>query len=248
VNSGEERPPGRDTIYAGEAAADGEFRFDARVASVFADMIGRSVPGYALTLQMLAVAARRFARAGTRCYDLGCSLGASTLSIARHAPAGTLVIGVDNSPQMLERARAIIDAECLPNPVELRCEDLRCTALADASLVALNFTLQFVPPAERLPLLAAARAAIRAGGCLVLSEKLAFEDAREQELLIGLHHDFKALQGYSALEIARKRAALENVLVPETLQAHRARLREAGFRHVTVWLQCLNFVSLLAEP
>jgi tRNA (cmo5U34)-methyltransferase len=211
-------------------------------------MIARSVPGYGLTLQMLAVAARRFAVAGSGCYDLGCSLGASTLAIAHHAPPGTRVIGVDNSPDMLARAHAIIAAEHAPNPIELRCEDLRLTPLANATLVALNFTLQFVPVAERLTLLTSIRAALHPGGCLVLSEKLVFADAHQQALLTELHHDFKALQGYSTLEIARKRASLENVLVPETLQAHRARLRQAGFAQVTVWLQCLNFVSLLAEP
>lgn len=240
-------PGPRDTLYAEPRAAPAPFRFDAAVADVFADMIARSVPGYALTLQMLEVAARRFARAGTACYDLGCSLGASTLALRRHADAATRVIGIDVSAPMIERARAIARRELPGAAIEYRCEDIRAATLEPASLVALNFTLQFVPPADRAPLLARIRAALGDGGCLVLSEKLAFADAGTAELLTTLHHDFKALAGYSELEIAQKRSALENVLQPETLEVHRERLLAAGFRRVTVWLQCLNFVSLIAE-
>lgn len=237
----------RDTLYASPLAQPEPFRFDAAVADVFADMIARSVPGYALTLQMLEVAARRFARAGTACYDLGCSLGASTLAMRRHAPDDTRVVGIDASQPMIERARAIAAREPRMAGIEFRCEDIRATPFAPASLVALNFTLQFVPMDERTVLLGRIRAALVPGGCLVLSEKLAFDDPGTAELLGGLHHAFKALAGYSELEIAQKRSALENVLLPETLEAHRARLAAAGFGRVTVWLQCLNFVSLIAE-
>ena len=80
----------------------------------------------------------------------------------------------------------------------------------------------------------------------MISEKNAFDHRPTQQLLHELHHDFKALQGYSSLEIAQKREALENVLVPETLAAHHDRLITAGFTQVTLWLQCLNFASLLA--
>jgi tRNA (cmo5U34)-methyltransferase len=65
-------------------------------------------------------------------------------------------------------------------------------------------------------------------------------------LMVKLHHDFKRAQGYSDLEIANKRQALENVLVPETRDTHKARLLEAGFSHADVWFQCFNFASLVA--
>jgi tRNA (cmo5U34)-methyltransferase len=113
-------------------------------------------------------------------------------------------------------------------------------------LITLNFTLQFVPTNARAALLRRIHTGLLPGGCLVLSEKIAFDDAGTQQLLQELHHEYKALQGYSALEIARKRDALDNVLIPETLEVHRTRLHEAGFSRVTLWLQCLNFASLLA--
>jgi tRNA (cmo5U34)-methyltransferase len=236
----------RDTIYANAMEAASAFRFDARVATVFADMISRSVPGYELTLQMIAVAARLYARAGSHCYDLGCSLGASTLSMRRAAPADCRIIGIDNSPAMVERAREIIAEDSSPAAVDILCMDIEQVEFRNASLITLNFTLQFVPTTARAALLRRIYHALLPGGCLVLSEKIAFDDANTQALLQELHHEYKALQGYSALEIARKRDALDNVLIPETLTTHRTRLLEAGFSRVTLWLQCLNFASLLA--
>jgi tRNA (cmo5U34)-methyltransferase len=245
--TGTPRHGARDAVYAEAREQIAAFRFDAAVAEVFADMIARSVPGYALTLQMIAVAARQFAQPGTRCYDLGCSLGAATLAMRQNVPAGCRVIGIDNSAEMVERCRAIVATDTSPAPVEIRCEDVCEAELGDASLVTMNFTLQFVPPAGRDALLARIASGMRPGGCLILSEKLAFDDPEEQQLLHTLHHGFKQLQGYSALEVAQKRAAIENVLIPETLETHRRRLLAAGFRRVTVWLQCLNFLSLLAQ-
>ncbi len=237
---------GRDALYSTPLAEQLPFRFDASVADVFQDMISRSVPGYGLTLQMLAVAARRFAQPGSTCVDLGCSLAASTLAMRHHVPEGVHLLGVDSSPDMIGRARALVAQDRACAPIELRCADILDVSLPPTSLAALNFTLQFVPREKRAGLLARIAQAMLPGGALVLSEKLAFDDPAEQSLLTELHHAFKAQQGYSALEIAQKRNAIENVLVPESLQLHRQRLLDAGFSRVIVWLQCLNFVSLLA--
>ena len=237
---------GRDSLFSEPLATQLPFRFDAAVADVFQDMISRSVPGYGLSLQMLAVAARRFATPGSVCLDLGCSLAASTLAMRHHVPPGVTLLGIDSSAAMIERARAIVASDAANAPVELRCADIVDTPFPVASLAALNFTLQFVPMDMREALLARVAQALLPGGALVISEKIAFDDPEEQSLLAELHHGFKAQQGYSALEIAQKRNALENVLVPETLATHRARLLAAGFSRVTLWFQCLNFASLLA--
>ena len=65
-------------------------------------------------------------------------------------------------------------------------------------------------------------------------------------MLIELHHEFKRRHHYSELEISRKRQALENVLIPDEIDTHETRLRQAGFSHVGVWLRYFNFVSLVA--
>ncbi|MFZ5653743.1 MAG: carboxy-S-adenosyl-L-methionine synthase CmoA [Pseudomonadota bacterium] len=237
----------RDRLFARPLAEIAGFRFDHRVAEVFPDMIRRSVPGYETIVAMTGTLAERYAQPGTRCYDLGCSLGASTLALRQGlGDRDCTIVAVDNAPAMIERCRRILAADAGRAPVDLRTADLRELEIANASLVVLNFTLQFVPPAERAPLIRRIRAGLVPGGVLVLSEKIAFADAELDRLMIDLHHAFKRANGYSELEIAQKRAALEQVLIPETLETHRRRLREAGFAAVDVWFQCFNFASLLA--
>ena len=81
---------------------------------------------------------------------------------------------------------------------------------------------------------------------LVLSEKVVDEDPAVEGLLVKLHHEFKSANAYSDLEIARKRMALEEVLIPESTATHLERLADAGFNHRSVWLKHFNFVSILA--
>ena len=232
----------RDAIYTDNIHADG-FTFDDKVANVFSDMIKRSVPGYGQTLQMVELLAHEYAAPNTRLYDLGCSLGAATMALNRGAHGrGCEVIAIDNSPAMVEHCRENLgDA-----PVQIVCQDILDTAIENASVVVLNFVLQFVPKQERLKLLHQIMRGLNPGGILILSEKIAFDDNDENQHQIQLHEAFKRAQGYSDLEISRKRSALEHVLIPETAQAHHERLREAGFAHTYTWFQCFNFVSMIA--
>lgn len=242
------KKPGQalDRLFASEREA-GEFRFDAAVARVFPDMIRRSVPGYTTIIPMIEVITEQYARPGSHCYDLGCSLGASTLAM-RHGigDRDCILTGVDNSPAMIERCQHYIALDDHPLPVSLRCEDILDTELGNASVTTLNFTLQFVEPARRAQLMTRIADATLPGGVLILSEKIRFESEAEQAIQTQLHHEFKRANGYSDLEISQKRSALEQVLIPETLAEHRQRLTNAGFSEVMVWYQCFNFVSMLA--
>lgn len=233
-----------DLIYASPQKVSG-FIFDDKVAAVFPDMIQRSVPGYGTIIHMIGQLASRYAQADSRCYDLGCSLGAATLVMREQLDAKIKVIGVDNSEDMIARCRAALKTAAKPN-LELRCEDILSTEISRASLVILNFTLQFIAPAKRQQLVAKIYRGMLPGGILVLSEKLAFDNNHHNELMMELHHYFKRSNGYSDLEIAQKRAALENVLIPETLGTHQQRLLNTGFKHVDLWFQCFNFVSMIA--
>lgn len=237
----------KDTIYADPLREAGLFTFDENVARVFPDMIKRSVPGYTTIVAMTGLIAQRYASPGSRLYDLGCSLGASTLAMRQNLRSEDCrIVGVDNSQAMLERCRNIIDTDTHETPVDLLCANLENVVIEDASVVVLNFTLQFIPLAIRDEVIQRIYAGLRPGGVMVLSEKLTFEDPHLDELNIDLHHEFKRANGYSELEIARKRAAIENVLRPETLATHKRRIAEAGFSSCDVWFQCFNFASLVA--
>ncbi|MGO2368262.1 MAG: carboxy-S-adenosyl-L-methionine synthase CmoA [Serratia sp. (in: enterobacteria)] len=239
--------PNRDTLFSAPIAKLGDWTFDERVAEVFPDMIQRSVPGYSNIISMIGMLAERFVQPDSQVYDLGCSLGAATLSMRRNIKvAGCNIIAVDNSPAMVERCRRHIDAFRADTPVEVIEADILDIKIENASMVVLNFTLQFLEPADRLRLLEKVYLGLRPGGALVLSEKFSFEDADVGELLFNMHHDFKRANGYSELEISQKRSMLENVMLTDSVDAHKVRLKQAGFEHAEVWFQCFNFGSLIA--
>jgi len=236
-----------DTIYAQPLGELGAFAFDQTVVDVFPDMIKRSVPGYTAIINMIGNLAERYAQSGSHCYDLGCSLGAATLAMRHRIQAADCkIIGIDNSQPMIERCQQVIAADSGEVEVELVCCDLQKATMRDASVVVLNFTLQFIPREQRRNIMAQIYKALRPGGVLILSEKVKFDDVPHNELMIELYHNFKRANGYSELEIAQKRTALENVLIPETLDTHKERLRTAGFSSCDVWFQCFNFASIIA--
>lgn len=237
----------KDHIYSKSLGEIADFRFNEQVADVFSDMIGRSVPGYRSIITMIETLTEHYSQPGSTLYDLGCSLGAATLSMRRGITTeGCKIVSVDNSEAMVERCRKAIERDHNPTPVEILCTDIRDVKIHQASVVVLNFTLQFIPPDERSRLLKKIGVGMRPGGVVILSEKVRFEDDHVNGLLADIHHDFKRAHGYSDLEISQKRTALENVLIPETIATHRARLLEAGFTSVDVWFQCFNFMSMLA--
>ncbi|MAZ88135.1 MAG: carboxy-S-adenosyl-L-methionine synthase CmoA [Cellvibrionaceae bacterium] len=236
-----------DNIYANPIANLGSFQFDEQVVGVFPDMIKRSVPGYATIINMIGTLSEKYTRSGSNCYDLGCSLGAASLAMRhRIQAADTSIIGIDNSPAMIERCQMVMDADSGEIPVELRCGDIQSTDISNASVVVLNFTLQFIPVEHRHAILTKIYDGLNSGGVLILSEKVTFGDDPHDQLMINLYHDFKRANGYSDLEIAQKRSALENVLIPETLDGHRQRLKDVGFASCDVWFQCFNFASMIA--
>lgn len=246
---GKQRMNQKDRIFDSDISKMGDFVFDDRVVSVFPDMINRSVPGYGLIVPMIGMLARRYAQKGTNLYDLGCSLGAVSIAMRGAVRAdGVRILAVDNSEGMIRQLHSVLDSEdsSAGTKIELLQQDVLETPIENASVVVLNFTLQFVEPADRSRLLEKIAEGMNPGGILILSEKIRFQDAWEQELQTSWHHDFKRSQGYSELEIARKRDALENVMKPETMERHRKRLREAGFERTCLWFQGFNFVSMVA--
>ena len=252
----------RDQLYLNTKESENDstnqrFKFDERVVEVFNDMISRSVPGYQQILKMLPSLVKQLSdHQDNAChyYDLGCSLGAGMISIAKGlAEENTLnqhkLIGVDNSSAMLKQAEAVlteINSSLTNFSYELIEQDIQNIAITQARIVLMNFTLQFIPLAERDSLINNIFNGLLPGGALVLSEKIKFDHGPTQEKLTNIHHQFKADQGYSQLEIAKKRDAIENVLIPETLETHMLRLTRAGFSVVTPWIQNLQFVSILA--
>jgi len=239
----------RDEIY--KKAWPGEkvspFEFDQAVSRVFSDMISRSVPGYQQILESIGLFTRLYVKDPAVCWDLGCSLGAATLAIRRNLKsAASKVIGIDNSQAMIDRCKENLARDNSAAAVDLRLESMLEAKIQEADLVVCNFTLQFLPPGDRLEMLKKIHAGLKPGGVFILAEKICFEDASEQERFTEWHHSYKKLQGYSDLEIAQKRESLEEVLIPDTAAKHRERLEAAGFVRFSQWFSWFNFSAFIA--
>ena len=223
------------------------FQFNEQVASVFPDMIGRSVPGYHSVINMIEQLAGRYVRSNTNCYDLGCSLGEATLALENGISSNNVTINaIDNSPAMLDKCQLYLDCYKHRSLIKLKCEDIRETMIENASMVVLNYTLQFIGVNDRNALIKSIFNGMNSGAILLISEKISVSNQLVNDLFIDLHHQFKKDNGYSSLEISQKRNALENVLIPETLDTHIERLKKAGFNQINCWQQHLNFASMIA--
>ncbi|MGH1470186.1 MAG: carboxy-S-adenosyl-L-methionine synthase CmoA [Cellvibrionaceae bacterium] len=240
----------KDTLFAETLDTVARFTFDEHVVKVFPDMIQRSVPGYEAIIKMIGEMSERYAQNASNCYDLGCSLGAASLAMQQSINAKDCrIIGIDNSEAMLNNFSSLLSEQPKNQrkiPIELVHADIQHAPMSNASVVVLNFTLQFIPLSDRNELIQKIYNSLLPGGILIMSEKVCFEDEAHQNLMTELHHNFKRANGYSDLEIAQKRSAIDNVLIPETLEAHRERFRSAGFLSQDVWFQCFNFASMIA--
>lgn len=236
---------GHDRVFSEPSQYIVDFAFDEAVVDVFPDMIRRSVPGYETVIPLTGLIASQHVSPGSNVYDLGCSLGASTLAVLRQLhdiPCD--IIAVDNAPAMIARARGLVT-----DPrVHFQEADILHLEMENASVVLLNYVLQFITPEERLALLRKIRGSLLPSGCLILSEKIRFEEAESQSYYDALHLNFKRANGYSELEISQKRTALENVMIIDTVDEHLTRFEEAGFSKAEVWYRCLNWASFLVSP
>lgn len=237
----------RDNLYADSLNEVKDFTFDASVVEVFPDMIQRSVPGYSTMVSAIGKLAEQFQQPNSTVYDLGCSLGAATLSMRKYIDKPNCkIVALDNSLPMVERCRNNIKAYKSEVEVIVDLADILEVELQPCSFVVMNFTLQFIEPELRSVVLSKIHDALLPGGAFVMSEKLQWDDSRVHDVINNLHLDFKRANGYSELEISQKRSAIENVMKIDTEQVHLTRLQQAGFTSQSIWYQCFNFASFIA--
>jgi tRNA (cmo5U34)-methyltransferase len=242
-----EKKVSADNIYQKAHDKIDDFSFNRQVVDVFPDMIERSVPGYANIIDGIGRLAAKFALPQTRIYDLGCSLGAVSLSVAKHMHQSDIqIIGVDNSSAMVERCQRHVSSYNYTTPIIIQEADILNFQIEKASVIIMNFTLQFIQPNLRNALMEKLFEALVPGGVLILSEKIKLGHPDMDSAIIDLHHDFKRENGYSDLEISQKRTALENVMILDEYSLHEKRLLNTGFEAVSIWYQQFNFVSFFA--
>ena len=242
--------PNHDKIFAEETQAVGDFNFGQKTAEVFDDMLDRSIPMYRELQRMIGEIAAEFAEEGSNIYDLGCSTGITleTLRVAING-AGKKVnmIGLDYSQPMLDLAKERFATLAKKERPQLIHNDLNHGCIIkNASVVVLNLTLQFVRPLYRDTLVRSIAEGLNENGCLILVEKVLSDDSLLNRMFIKFYYDMKRRNGYSDTEIAKKREALENVLIPYRISENAQLLKRNGFAEVDVFFKWYNFAGILA--
>ena len=236
----------RDTLFNIKTVEE-DFAFNERVVEVFDDMLDRSIPFYRQVIDGQAQLLNDFLQTGDTVYDLGCSTGTTLLELARLlVPKKLRFVGIDNSPPMLDKARLKAELYTKQQSLSFLLEDIIDFAHPGAGCIILNYTLQFIRPLQRENFLQRLYANLQPGGILLLSEKVINHDRRLNRAFIDIYHQFKKTRGYSELEIARKREALENVLIPFSIKENKAMLQKSGFVSVETYFQWFNFTSFVA--
>lgn len=236
----------KDAVFS-QPQSVADFAFGAKVAAVFDDMVDRSVPFYQEIQRMITEIATDIAVEGTNIYDLGCATGTTLVGLDPTVPKGVRFVGVDNSEEMLKKCRKKLDSHLTGRNYDLVCADLnQGVHIENASMVLMVLTLQFVRPLYRDTLIKSILNGMNENGALILVEKVLGEDSLFNRLFIRYYYEMKKRHGYSELEIAQKREALENVLVPYKLLENREMLLRAGFRYCDVFFKWYNFCGIIA--
>lgn len=221
-----------------------QFEFDEAVASVFDDMLDRSVPYYKQSLELTNNFVRKYVEKDDKVFDLGCSTASTLISLAQKSDVPLNLIGVDNSDAMLARARRKTNAFNLD--IDLICDDIFDIDISDAKVVIANYTLQFIRPLQREKLIAKIYDGLKEGGIFIFSEKIIYDDKILNKHCIDEYYDFKKTQGYSEFEISQKREALENVLIPYSEDENKKMIKEAGFKSCQTIFKWVNFATFIA--
>jgi len=230
-----------------QSPANGDFRFDGDTAAVFDDMIARSIPQYDEIQRMIGEIAADFARPQTNLFDLGCATGTSLVQLDPVIDPAVRFVGVDSSPDMLDKARQKLERCPSGRECDFVVADLHQSQVVEnASVVVMNLTLQFIRPLYRERVIRNVYQELNEQGCLILVEKLTLGDSLFNRLFIRYYYNLKKRQGYSESEIAHKREALENVLIPYRPEENHELLTAAGFRHVEEFFRWYNFSGLIA--
>ena len=238
----------KDNLFADKKEID-DFTFDSKTATVFDDMVGRSVPFYPEIQRMIGEIAQKFYVPGTNIYDLGCSTGNTILNIANSLNEPARFIGCDYSHSMLEKAKEKINNNkfTCAHKFEYKHFDLNeSIELDNVSVAIMCLTMQFVRPINRGRIVKVISNALMPEGVFIMVEKVVCSSSILNRMFIDFHLSFKKREGYSDLEIAQKREALENILIPYRLEENIKLISDAGFQNIEIFFKWYNWIGMLA--
>ncbi|MEA1879052.1 MAG: carboxy-S-adenosyl-L-methionine synthase CmoA [Campylobacterota bacterium] len=222
-----------------------KFEFDEAVASVFDDMLSRSVPFYDEVRKLIIALILAEQKEGMKVLDLGSSTAKFLLDLHAKMEVPMKLKGLDNSQAMLDRAEQ--KCQAFGANIELALADMLTYNYSQEDVIVANYTLQFIRPMHRVELMKKIFTGLNDDGMFIFSEKIVFEDKVLDKNIIDIYYNYKKEQGYSEYEIAQKREALENVLIPFTIKENIQMCKDAGFTKIETIFQWSNFVTFVAK-
>ena len=218
------------------------WRFDKSVVKSFDEHISKSVPFYKITHDIIVKLSDFFLKDNSLCYDLGCSNGTLLKEIAlRQKKNNIKFIGYDISKDMIIEAKK----KEIKN-LNFYQKDIIKIPLKKSDMIICVYILQFVQPKFRQVLINKIFKSLNWGGVLVLVEKIRGNDARFQDILTFLHHDYKKRKGFKTDEIYNKEISLRSVLEPYSIKANMDFMKRAGFEDIMPFFQYLCFKGFFA--
>lgn len=237
----------KDIVFKDAQRPAYDFKFNKEVATVFDDMVVRSVPYYEEMQRMIAELTKDFAVKGTNVYDLGCSTGTTMINLDKILPEEIGFVGIDNSDEMLLKCEHNLKDAGVTRNVAYENQDLNhAIKINNPSVVIFCLTLQFLRPLNREKILKKICESLPENGAVILIEKILTEHSICNRLFIEHYYTFKKRNGYDEIEIAKKRESLENVLVPYQLSENETLLKSCGFRYTEVFFKWYNFTGIIA--
>ena len=221
-----------------------QFEFDGEIASVFDDMLSRSIPFYSEMLNLTTSFALIYLKDGSRIYDLGCSTATTLINIAKTSKYNLNLIGIDSSKAMLKRAKQ--KSKAYGYKISFINDDIFNIKFKKSNVIISNYTLQFIRPLQREKLIKKIYNSLEQGSVFIFSEKVITNDKVLNKQFIDKYYNFKKNQGYSEFEIAQKREALENVLIPYSYEENKKMILDAGFKHFDCIFKWVNFATFIA--
>ncbi|MEA2050509.1 MAG: carboxy-S-adenosyl-L-methionine synthase CmoA [Campylobacterota bacterium] len=221
-----------------------QFEFDEEVASVFDDMLNRSVPFYEIMLDLTTKFTLKYLKKDDRVYDLGCSTATTLINIANGSDLSFKLVGIDTSDAMLLQAKK--KTKAYGHQIKFLNNDIFNVKLKKSKVIISNYTLQFIRPLKRELLIKKIYNSLDSGGVFIFSEKIITENKILNKQFIDEYYNFKKTQGYSEFEISQKREALENVLIPYTYEENKKMILDAGFKNFDCIFKWINFGTYIA--
>lgn len=238
----------KDRVFGKDGEGPIPFEFNETVAICFDDMVKRSVPLYLESIRLQCELAKRFYDKNTYIYDLGCSTGNFGISFLEiFGNLDFKMNGFDNSKPMISIYERRLSSRNNNERIKAFCKDINDVKLENASVVVMNLTLQFIKKDKRDELVKRIYDGLNPGGIFLLTEKVSNDDDIFESIGQNIYYDFKKKNGYSELEINKKREALDNVLQPESALTHIERFKKTGFKIIDVYLKWFQFSSFIAR-